>query len=88
MGTQDPLLPTSTYTYSAIDVQMFLTWQRQTRTDFLIAFITNTALTLTQLSVTFSEQQKAGTRVTINVSVMQVPIMTLALLLARATHEC
>ena len=38
---------------STTDVQMFLTWQRQTRTDFLIAFITNTMMTFSSVELYF-----------------------------------
>ena len=37
----------------ANDVRMFLTWQRQTRTDFLIAFITRTMMTFTSVELSF-----------------------------------
>ena len=38
---------------SVTDVRMFLTWQRQTRTDFLIAFITNTVMTFSSVELYF-----------------------------------
>ena len=38
---------------STSDVRMFLTWQRQNRTDFLIAFITNTMMTFTSVELYF-----------------------------------
>ena len=38
---------------STTDVRMFLTWQRQTRTDFLIAFITETMITFTSVELYF-----------------------------------
>ena len=38
---------------STNDVRMFLTWWRQNRTDFLIAFITNTMMTFTSVELSF-----------------------------------
>ena len=45
--------PTSPNLNSANDVQMFLTWQRQNRTDFLIAFITRTMMIFTSVELYF-----------------------------------
>ena len=45
--------PTAPNLNSTIDVQMFLTWERQTRTDFLIAFITNTMMTFSSVELYF-----------------------------------
>ena len=45
--------PTAPNLNSTSDVQMFLTWERQTRTDFLIAFITNTMMTFTSVELYF-----------------------------------
>ena len=45
--------PTAPNLNSANDVRMFLTWQRQTRTDFLIAFITETIMTFTSVELSF-----------------------------------
>ena len=46
----------------ANDVQMFLTWWRQNRTDFLIAFITRTMMTFTSVELSFlsSPTQRIG----------------------------
>ena len=45
--------PTAPNLNSTTDVRMFLTWWRQTRTDFLIAFITNTMMTFTSVELYF-----------------------------------
>ena len=45
--------PTAPNLNSASDVQMFLTWQRQNRTDFLIAFITNRMMTFSSVELYF-----------------------------------
>ena len=45
--------PTSPNLNNTNDVRMFLTWQRQTRTDFLIAFITETTMTFTSVELSF-----------------------------------
>ena len=45
--------PTAPNLNNTNDVQMFLTWQRQTRTDFLIAFITETTMTFTSVELSF-----------------------------------
>ena len=45
--------PTTPNLNSTSDVRMFLTWQRQTRTDFLLAIITNTMMTFTSVELYF-----------------------------------
>ena len=45
--------PTAPNLNSATDVRMFLTWQRQNRTDFLIAFITETMMTFSSVELYF-----------------------------------
>ena len=45
--------PTAPNLNHASDVRMFLTWHRQTRTDFLIAFITNTVMTFSSVELSF-----------------------------------
>ena len=45
--------PTAPNLNSTTDVRMFLTWQRQTRTDFLVAFVTNTAMTFSSVELYF-----------------------------------
>ena len=45
--------PTAPNLNSTTDVPMFLTWQRQTRTDFLVAFVTNTAMTFSSVELYF-----------------------------------
>ena len=45
--------PTAPNLNSTTDVRMFLTWQRQTRTDFLVAFITNTMITFSSVELYF-----------------------------------
>ena len=45
--------PTAPNLNSTTDVRMFLTWQRQIRTNFLIAFITNTVMTFTSVELYF-----------------------------------
>ena len=45
--------PTTLNLNSTTDVRMFLTWERQTRTDFLIAFSTNTAMTFSSVELYF-----------------------------------
>ena len=45
--------PTAPNLNSTNDVQMFLTWWRQNRTDFLIAFITSTMMTFTSVELSF-----------------------------------
>ena len=45
--------PTAPNLNSTNDVQMFLTWWRQNRTDFLIAFITRTMMPFTSVELSF-----------------------------------
>ena len=45
--------PTAPNLNSTSDVQMFLTWQRQNRTDFLVAFITQTMMTFSSVELYF-----------------------------------
>ena len=45
--------PTTLNLNSTTDVRMFLTWERQTRMDFLIAFSTNTAMTFSSVELYF-----------------------------------
>ena len=45
--------PTTPNLNSTTDVRMFLTWERQTRTDFLVAFITNTEMTFSSVELYF-----------------------------------
>ena len=45
--------PTTPNLSRPTDVQMFLTWQRQNRTDFLVAFITFTPMTFSSVELYF-----------------------------------
>ena len=45
--------PTAPNLNRTTDVRMFFTWQRQTTTDFLVAFITNTEMTFSSVELYF-----------------------------------